>query len=366
VAIVRVKSRAVQSLVRRPIRGGLLLCACLFLTLCLAERLNAQPQASPTYSIISDDFEYPTQITSSPTHPNELVVVERGGTVLLYSKETDSTKELLDIEEFISTKQGGRLLSVAFYPPTQSIFANYIDPNGDLIVGRFKLDSATPISAESMRVVIKIARISPNQHGSQIALDRDGNLFISVGDGETKPAPQVAQSKNTLLGKVLRIGINSSERYTVPSDNPFIKQPPALPEIWALGFRNPDQLIYDTPSSRLFVVDNRDSSYRIDTVQRGLDHTATNTNTVATGETATKSAIRAAGIYRGKNLPALHGKLIFADTSSGEVFAAKETQNLWQREVVLKLAERSITALGFDSAGELYLGTSAGELFTVR
>jgi glucose/arabinose dehydrogenase len=295
------------------------------------------------------------------------VVVERGGTVLLYSKETDSTKELLDIEEFINTKQGGRLLSVAFYPPAQAIFANYIDPNGDLIVGRFKLDSVAPISAESMRVVIKIARISPNQHGSQIAIDQGGNLFISVGDGETKPAPQVSQSKTTLLGKILRISINSSERYTLPSDNPFRNQPPALPEIWALGFRNPDQLIYDKPSSRLFVIDNRDSSYRIDAVQRGLDYTTSSTSSVATGATTTKSAVLAAGIYRGKMLPALHGKLILADSRTGEVFAAKETPNLpWQRGAVLKLPERSVTAMGFDSTGELYIGTSAGELFAVR
>jgi glucose/arabinose dehydrogenase len=38
---------------------------------------------------------------------------------------------------------------------------------------------------------------------------------------------------------MLRIDVIVWPPYGIPSDNPFIGDPAALPEIWALGLRNP-------------------------------------------------------------------------------------------------------------------------------
>ena len=48
--------------------------------------------------------------------------------------------------------------------------------------------------------------------------------------------------RSTHLGKALRIDVNTGDEqipYLVPEDNPFVNDSVALPEIYALGFRNP-------------------------------------------------------------------------------------------------------------------------------
>jgi hypothetical protein len=66
-------------------------------------------------------------------------------------------------------------------------------------------------------------------------------LWISFGDGGPFNDPYgLAQSLNTLLGKVLRIDVDTIEPpypYGIPDDNPFVNTPGARPEIWAYGFR---------------------------------------------------------------------------------------------------------------------------------
>lgn len=54
----------------------------------------------------------------------------------------------------------------------------------------------------------------------------------------------------TLLGKMLRLDVDVPDSdaagYRVPSSNPFVGAPlAALPEIWALGFRNPWRYSFD-------------------------------------------------------------------------------------------------------------------------
>ena len=46
--------------------------------------------------------------------------------------------------------------------------------------------------------------------------------------------------RSTLLGKVLRIDVDEETKpYSIPPDNPFLKEPQTLPEIYAYGVRNP-------------------------------------------------------------------------------------------------------------------------------
>src|SRR6266508_918376 len=83
-------------------------------------------------------------------------------------------------------------------------------------------------------------------------------LYLECGDGasgesrilEIRSNPQLL---DTLEGKILRIvpdlnehptssTVSENGRYRIPNDNPFVSTPGARKEIWAYGFRNPHRL----------------------------------------------------------------------------------------------------------------------------
>lgn len=69
-------------------------------------------------------------------------------------------------------------------------------------------------------------------HGARLVFDKDGALFVSLGDRNYPPA---SQDMNSHIGKILRIRDDG----TVPADNPFVGKPGVKPEIWTSGHRNP-------------------------------------------------------------------------------------------------------------------------------
>ncbi|MEJ7688355.1 MAG: PQQ-dependent sugar dehydrogenase [Variovorax sp.] len=80
---------------------------------------------------------------------------------------------------------------------------------------------------------------SHGQHfGGRMALLGDGTLVIGMGDGNLERTD--AQRLNTHLGKTIRIGRDGS----VPPDNPFVGRADALPEIYSIGHRNPQGMVY--------------------------------------------------------------------------------------------------------------------------
>ncbi|MFN3436106.1 MAG: PQQ-dependent sugar dehydrogenase [Acidovorax sp.] len=69
--------------------------------------------------------------------------------------------------------------------------------------------------------------------GCRIVQTGDGNLFLTLGDRYHRKDD--AQKLDNHHGKIIRITTDGA----APPDNPFAKQPGALPEIWSYGHRNP-------------------------------------------------------------------------------------------------------------------------------
>lgn len=69
--------------------------------------------------------------------------------------------------------------------------------------------------------------------GCRIVQAADGNLFLALG--ERYQRKDDAQKLDNHHGKIVRI----TPEGAAPADNPFVKQPGALPEIWSYGHRNP-------------------------------------------------------------------------------------------------------------------------------
>ena len=76
-------------------------------------------------------------------------------------------------------------------------------------------------------------KISSRNHcGSRIVFDRNGNLWVGLGDRFSER--DEAQNPANHLGKVIRIDRDGR----APPDNPFVRRAGAAPEIWSLGHRN--------------------------------------------------------------------------------------------------------------------------------
>ena len=210
-----------------------------------------------------------------------------------------------------------------------------------------------------------------------------GVLYIGCGDGgagERRTAMrQNPQRLDTMVGKILRIvpdlalhtattTISENGRYRIPRDNPFASTPGARKEVWAYGLRNPHRLIWDVdPANRtnnhliaasiglhaweaVYVV-RRGANYgyperegtevlqgpdntmaklpEVDEIPVRITDTVTNGTVVPTypvieyPHTPTGGDAIAGGfVYRGKAVPALRGKYVFADISTGRIWWA--------------------------------------------
>uniref|UniRef100_A0A2K5DCK6 HHIP like 1 n=1 Tax=Aotus nancymaae TaxID=37293 RepID=A0A2K5DCK6_AOTNA len=248
-----------------------------------------------------------------------------------------------------------------------------------------------------------------NHNGGQLPLRNDGYLYIFTGDGGMAGDPfgtfGNAQNKSALLGKVLRIDVDRKERglpYGIPPDNPFLGDPAARPEVYALGVRNMWRCSFDRgdPKSgagrgRLFCGDVGQNKYEeVDLVERGGNYgwraregfqcydrslcANASLNDVlpifAYPHTIGKS-VTGGYVYRGCEYPNLNGLYIFGDFMTGRLMSLHENPETgqWQyNEICMGHGQTCdfpglinhyyphIISFGEDEAGELYF-MSTGE-----
>ncbi len=85
--------------------------------------------------------------------------------------------------------------------------------------------------------------------GSRIIFDKDKFLYFSSGERGTQPK---VQELNNDHGKIHRIYDDGR----VPQDNPFVNQKDARPTIWTYGHRNPQGMVYDAATNRIWAVEH--------------------------------------------------------------------------------------------------------------
>lgn len=82
------------------------------------------------------------------------------------------------------------------------------------------------------------AKTDGQHFGARMALLGDGSLVVGIGDGNLERTD--AQRLHTHLGKTVRVHRDGS----IPKDNPFRGRAGALPEIYSIGHRNPQGMVY--------------------------------------------------------------------------------------------------------------------------
>jgi hypothetical protein len=217
------------------------------------------------------------------------------------------------------------------------------------------------------REMLRVQQPFSNHNGGHVVFnplarpgDSDfGMLYLGNADGGSGGDPMnMAQNPASAFGKILRLnptGNNSKNgKYGIPADNPFVRGGPqgALPEIFALGVRNPQRIGWDPSNGRMYVADigqniveevspvtsganlgwnTWEGSFRY-VGRGGVDVTNPRGDAAMTFPIAEfdhrdplfgggRAAATGVVVYRSNAVPQLSNMILFGDIVSGEVFA---------------------------------------------
>ncbi len=175
--------------------------------------------------------------------------------------------------------QGG-LLDVVLHPgfaQNRLVYLSYSKPSEDgsrgttaVIRGRFENDRLNNVEEI---FVAEVWSQGQGHYGSRLAFDRDGYLFITIGDRQVPPTGDLeahpSQGLATHHGKVLRLHDDGR----VPTDNPFVGQQGALPQIWSYGHRNPQGLLVHPETNDVWATEHGpQGGDELNLIQRGRNY----------------------------------------------------------------------------------------------
>ncbi|UVL58140.1 PQQ-dependent sugar dehydrogenase [Pseudomonas sp. B21-035] len=202
------------------------------------ERDFKSEEGSVKVSTLAEGLRNPWALALLPDGQG-ILVTERAGNLRIVSPEGKVGPPLGGVPEVWAKGQGG-LLDVVLSPTFKQdrmVYLSYAEGGGEggtagTAVGRGRL-SADSAKLEDFNVIFRQQpKLSSGNHfGSRLVFDRDGYLFIALGENNQRPT---AQDLDKLQGKVVRILPDG----TVPKDNPFVGQANVRPEIWSFGHRN--------------------------------------------------------------------------------------------------------------------------------
>jgi glucose/arabinose dehydrogenase len=169
-----------------------------------------------------------------------MLITERGGTLRRVVNGQLLNEPVANVPEVFNRGQGG-LLDVVIHPDYEAngwVYLSYSEPGedgGHTAIMRAKLDGNALVENE---VIFRGSPKSTRGHhfGSRIAFDNNGHLFFTIGDRGQRDDSQLL---NTYSGKSFRINDDGS----IPTDNPFVGQDGANPEIFTYGNRNQQGLV---------------------------------------------------------------------------------------------------------------------------
>lgn len=224
----------------------------LLATLCASALITA---AAPVFAASTQELESEqgtlevTTITKGLEHPwsvaflpdrKGMLVTERPGNLRVVSVDGKLSSPIEGVPKVWAKGQGG-LLDVVLSPDfrqDRTVYLSYAEGGGagdkaGTAVGRGQLSEDLKTLKDFKVIFRQEPKLSVGNHfGSRLVFDRDGYLFITLGENNDRAT---AQDLDKLQGKVVRIYPDGK----VPDDNPFVGQSGVRPEIWSYGQRNP-------------------------------------------------------------------------------------------------------------------------------
>jgi glucose/arabinose dehydrogenase len=338
---------------------------------------------------VIEDIAQVVDIAHAGDGSGRLFLVRQNGVIRIWDGSQLLADPFLNITAALpSPRQGEQgLLGLAFapdYAETGRFYINYTDIGGNTRISRLRVSSADPNRADaaSEEVILSFSQPFGNHNGGQLAFGPDGMLYVASGDGGGSGDPLgLAQNRASLLGKLLRIDVSGATGYTAPADNPFVDDPDARPEIWALGLRNPWRFAFDPVNGGLYIADVGQNQFEeINYVPAGSPAGLNFGWSIYEGSACFAGNCDPAGltppvfeysqgvqaviggkVYRGSLYPQMQGVYFFADFVSGALWGIRgngpATQYLPQAGATSPA--QGVRSFGTDEAGNLYLAAGS-------
>jgi glucose/arabinose dehydrogenase len=339
---------------------------------------------------IASGLEMPVAIAHA--NDNRLFITLQRGTVVIYDGTSVLPAPFLDIRAIVECCGEQGLLSIAFHPRYRDngfFYAYYVETGGaNLVIARYRVSAdANRADPTSGTILLRIPHpTNSNHNGGQLQFGPDGFLYIGTGDGGAGgDPPNNAQNLNVLLGKLLRIDVDSGNPYTIPPSNPSF----ARREIWAYGLRNPWRFTFDRVNGDLFIADVGQGLIEEVDLQRASSiggenygwrrmegtrcfNPSTNCNDgtlvrpiIEYDHSNGACSVTGGYRYRGTEFPRLGGMYIYADFCNGVMSGATErSDGTWATRTLID-TNRQVSTFGEDVRGELYLADYGGRLFRI-
>ncbi len=333
-----------------------------------------------SWQLLVSGLERPVDLQADGS--GRLFIIEKVGRIRILQNGQLVQTPFLDITDRVgssSNEQG--LLGLAFHPnyaQNGRFFVNYTNESGNTVIARYQVSNDPNIADPTSEVkLLGVNQPFPNHNGGVLAFGPDGYLYAGLGDGGLAGDPfGNAQKTDVLLGKILRLDVDSAEPYVVPADNPFGN------EIWAYGLRNPWRISFDMATSDLFIGDVGQGDWEeIDYLPAGSSggtnfgwdfregrHDYEGTAPAGLTEPVAEYSHQEGGcsvtggyVYRG-SMPEWNGIYLYGDYCTGYVWGLIKSENGWQSQLLFETGAR-ITSFGQDEMGELYLVSDAGDVY---
>jgi glucose/arabinose dehydrogenase len=383
-------------------------------------------QLRPTFPALT--LDRPLWMSEAPDDSGRFFIVEQAGRIVIAGKGTDGGKtgeflNIVDRHPFVENEEG--LLSMAFHPGFKSnglcyIYYNQLNSNPAALFPRRSVISEFKVSAgdtnrvdmKSERNLLEVPQPFGNHKGGQLSFGPDGFLYLGLGDGGRGCDPyNNAQNSASLLGKILRIDVNTRTTfqrgketvalpYGIPSDNPFVGEPDmdglgARHEIYAWGLRNPWRYSFDRQTGQMWAGDvGQDLWEEVDlivkggnygwNVREGFHHFKPGTPGAQYIDPVIEyphrpdllkesrfpnhdigTCIIGGYVYRGAKYPALQGVYLYADYTLGTIYGLRENGGQVTAYGTLLNQPKNIVSFAEDAAGELYVLAFDGHVYSI-
>ena len=334
---------------------------------------------------VGSGFKEPMYVTSDPSDPDRLFVVEREGRVRLL--ENGASTLFADISALVSCCEGERgLQSIALAPDFANsgrffVFYTGEGEPGEIHVAEMRAIGGTALLA-TPRNLLTIPHPDATHYGGQLQIGPEGNLFVSTGDGGGAGDPGGdAQDPGSLLGKILRLDPNA---------------PLPTAEVWSLGLRNPYRFSFDRQTGDIWIGDVGQAKWEeIDSaaapgVGAGANYgwnchegseVFTSPGPACTGkepsdfvfpvfeyenppEPGACAAVIGGYVARGPGLGDVYGRYVYGDTCIGDIrsFLPADPDGSDRYEGI-HFDPFSLYSFGEDSCGRLYAVSREGPIY---